>query len=49
VIVALFLPLAFALRRTSLYLRVVLRVVSSAIAGIAGCWLVERAFDVTFL
>jgi hypothetical protein len=48
-IVAAFLPLAFALRRTALYPRLVLRAGSTAIASIAGLWLLERAFDLALL
>ena len=48
-IVALFLPAAYGLRRTTLYPRLVLRVGSSVIAGIAALWLIERGFDVTLL
>jgi hypothetical protein len=46
-IVTAFLPLAFLLRSTWAYRRVVLTGGSAAIAAIAGVWLVERAFDVT--
>ena len=45
-IIAAFLPLAFALRRTWAYRRLVFVGGSAAIALIAGVWLVERAFDV---
>ena len=45
-IVAAFLPLAFALRATPVYRRVLLGAGSAAIAAIAAVWLVERAFDV---
>jgi hypothetical protein len=48
-IVSLFLPVAFALRATLGYRRVVLAGGSVAIAIIAGVWLVERAFDVPLL
>jgi hypothetical protein len=48
-IVAAFLPLAMALRRTALYPVLVLRGGSTAIAALAGIWLVERAFDVVLL
>jgi hypothetical protein len=44
-IVAVFLPLAFALRATFAYRRVFLAGGSAVIATIAGVWLVERAFD----
>jgi HupE / UreJ protein len=45
-IVAIFLPVAFALRSTWAYRRVVLAGGSAAIVAVAGVWLVERAFDV---
>src|SRR5437660_1231722 len=45
-IVAIFLPVAFALRSTWTYRRVLMAGGSAAIATIAGVWLVERAFDV---
>ena len=45
-IVAAFLPLAYAMRGTWAYRRVVLAGGSTAIAAIAAVWLVERAFDV---
>jgi len=45
-IVSLFLPLAFALRSTWTYRRLVLGGGSAAIAAVATVWLVERAFDV---
>jgi hypothetical protein len=48
-IVALFLPLAFRLRGTWTYRRVVLAGGSALIAAIAGVWLVERAFNVAIL
>ena len=44
-IVAVFLPLAFAARRTIVYRRVVLLGGSSIIAVIALVWLFERVFD----
>ena len=46
VIVAIFLPVAFALRSTWTYRRVLVAGGSAAIATIAGVWLIERAFDV---
>src|SRR5215472_1223740 len=46
-IVTAFLPLAFLLRSTWAYRRVVLTGGSAVIATIAGVWLVERALDVT--
>ena len=48
-IVALFLPLAFALRRTAFYRRAVMLGGSLAIAILAGVWLVERAFNLKLL
>ena len=48
-IVALLLPLIFALRETSLYPRLLLRAGSSAIAALGGLWLLERAFDLRLL
>jgi HupE / UreJ protein len=48
-IVALFLPLAFALRRTALYRRAVMVGGSVLIAALAGVWLVERVFEVELL
>jgi hypothetical protein len=46
VIVAVFLPLAYAVRDTGFYRRVVLVGGSVAITLVATLWLVERAFDV---
>jgi hypothetical protein len=48
-IVAVFLPLAFRLRGTWTYRRIVLAGGSALIAAIAGVWLVERAFNVAVL
>ena len=48
-IVALLLPLAFLLRETALYPRVMMRVGSTAIAAVAGVWLIERLFDLRLL
>ena len=45
-IVVVFLPLAFALRSTWAYRRLVFGGGSIAIAAVASVWLVERAFDV---
>ncbi len=45
-IVAAFLPLAFRLRATSAYRRVILMGGSAVIAAVAAVWLAERAFDV---
>ena len=44
-IVALFLPLAFALRRTRFYQFGVLKIGSLIVAALATWWLVQRAFD----
>jgi hypothetical protein len=44
-IVAAFLPLAFAARRTAFYQRGVLLAGSLLIAGVAGIWLAERVFN----
>lgn len=46
-IVAAFLPVAYALRRTWLYRRAVFVGGSAAIALLASVWLVERAFEVS--
>ena len=48
-IVLVFLPLAFALRRTAFYRRVVLLGGSLLIAALAAVWLAERVFDVKLL
>ena len=48
-IVAVFLPLAYALRRTVFYRRVVLQAGSLLIAMLALVWLLERVFDLTLL
>lgn len=48
-IVAVFLPLAFAARRTAFYPAFALRLGSTAIVAVAGLWLVERAFDLALL
>jgi hypothetical protein len=48
-IVAAFLPVAFRLRDTWAYRRVVLAGGSALIATIAGIWLVERAFNLAIL
>ena len=45
-IIAAFLPLAFLLRATWVYRRLVFVAGSAAIALVASVWLVERAFDV---
>lgn len=46
VIVAMFLPIAFAIRDTWIYRRVIFTAGSTAIAVIAAVWLVERTCDV---
>ncbi|HEV8542336.1 MAG TPA: HupE/UreJ family protein, partial [Verrucomicrobiae bacterium] len=46
-IVLIFVPVAFLLRETSVYRIVAVRFGSSAIAGVAAVWLVERAFGLT--
>ena len=48
-IVAIFLPLAYALRHTWFYRRAVLLGGSLLIALLAGVWFVERAFDLKLL
>jgi hypothetical protein len=48
-IVAAFLPVAYALRRSVFYRRVVLWGGSLAIAAIAAAWFVERALDLEFM
>jgi len=48
-IVAVFLPLAFVLRRSVFYRRVVLWGGSLAIAAVAAVWLVERVLDLKLL
>jgi hypothetical protein len=48
-IVAVFLPIAYRLRTTRVYRRVVLVGGSAGIALIAGVWLVERAFNLRLL
>jgi hypothetical protein len=48
-IVAIFLPLAFWLRRTRFYQRLVFISGSLLIAGIAGIWLAERMFNFKLL
>ena len=48
-IVLSFLPLAFLLRTTALYRRVIFAGGSVAIAALASVWLIERAFDVDVL
>ena len=44
-IIAAFLPLAFALRRTWIYRRLIFIGGSAAIVLVAAIWLVERAFN----
>jgi HupE / UreJ protein len=48
-IVAAFLPIAYSLRNTIFYRRVVLYGGSGVIAILALVWLVERAFDMKIL
>jgi HupE / UreJ protein len=48
-IVAVFLPLAFALRETWVYQRLVLVAGSLLIAVVAAAWLVERVFGLKFM
>ena len=48
-IVAVFLPIAFALRDTWFYRKLVLVAASLLIALIAAAWLVERVFDLKFM
>jgi hypothetical protein len=48
-IVAIFLPLAYALRRSWIYQAPLLRLGSAMILLIAGTWLTERIFDFKFL
>lgn len=48
-IVAVFLPIAFMLRRSSFYRRIVLLGGSAAIALLAFLWLLERALDLEFM
>ena len=48
-IVAVFLPLAYALRRTALYRQGLLQAGSIVIALLAGVWFIERAFGVQIL
>ena len=48
-IVAVFLPIAFALRRTAVYRRAVMVGGSLLIAALAGVWLVERVFVIELL
>jgi hypothetical protein len=45
-IVAVFLPLAFGLRRTGFYRVGVLKAGSTGVALLAGWWFVQRAFDI---
>ncbi len=48
-IVGAFLPLAFVLRHTAFYRRVVFVAGSALIAGVAGIWFAERALDFKLL
>jgi len=45
-IVAVFLPVAFLLRKTHFYQRGVLKVGSLIVAAIATWWFIQRAFDI---
>jgi hypothetical protein len=49
VIVGVFLPIAYALRSTPLYQRVIVVYGSAAIALVALVWLVERAFNLKLI
>jgi hypothetical protein len=49
VIVAAFLPLAYGMRRTMFYRRVVLIGGSAAIAAVAAAWMAERGLDLKLL
>lgn len=49
VIVAIFLPFAFVLRRTWLYQRVAVIAGSLMITAVASIWLIERAFDLRLI
>ena len=48
-LVALFLPVAFALRETRLYRVAILRAGSASVLLVAGLWLVERSLGVRLL
>lgn len=48
-IVAAFVPIAYALRQTRIYRKVILLLGSLVIALLAGIWFVERAFDLKLL
>ena len=48
-IVAVFMPLAFALRRSAFYRRVVMLGGSWTIAALAAVWLAERLFEIKLL
>jgi hypothetical protein len=48
-IVGAFLPLAYAMRQSWVYRRLVLNVGSLMIAMIASVWLVERVFDLKLI
>ena len=48
-IVAMFLPLAYLLRRSWLYPRLVLGAGSFAIVAVAAVWLAERSLDINIL
>ena len=48
VVVAL-LPLAYVVRDRAWYQPMVVRIGSAIVAGVALMWLIERAFDVSFI
>lgn len=48
-IVAVFLPVAYALRDSWVYRRIILVWISILVAAIAGVWLIERAFNLQLL
>lgn len=48
-IVAMFLPLAFMVRRSGIYRKVIVRAGSALIALVALLWLAERLFDIRLI
>jgi hypothetical protein len=48
-IIAVFMPIAFWLRATLLYRRVLVTGGSLTIATVGALWLIERSFDLQFL
>lgn len=48
-IVSMFLPMAYGLRKSWTYQRMVLVCGSLAIAGLACAWLIERTFDLKLI